>query len=195
MSTPTASGRRILDALEDGPVGADRARGPVRRGDQPDQSSGPSPAGRRPSGGGARSRRRPGAGVPSINPHPQSRQSLAVAGSRRASADCCKPPTSRGDLLPHRVGDDLDRAAMARVCGAFETDVAEGCYQPTQSHEIDIPKPAGGQRPGRSPSAGRQARLRGAGRAVPSGDRSEPRLGSGGAVAPRPAKRQAVGEA
>lgn len=51
------------------------------------------------------------------------------------------------DLLPHRVGDDLDRAAMARVCSAFETDVAEGRYQPTQSHEIDIPKPAGGQRP------------------------------------------------
>ena len=51
------------------------------------------------------------------------------------------------DLLPHRVGDDLDRAAMARVCSAFETDVAEGCYQPTPSHEIDIPKASGGQRP------------------------------------------------
>ena len=51
------------------------------------------------------------------------------------------------DLLPHRVGDDLDRAAMQQVCGAFEVDLAEGRYQPTQSHEIDIPKPAGGQRP------------------------------------------------
>ena len=36
---------------------------------------------------------------------------------------------------------------MAQVCGAFEADVASGYYQPTQSHEIDIPKPAGGQRP------------------------------------------------
>ena len=51
------------------------------------------------------------------------------------------------DLLPHRVGDDLDRAAMRQVCRAFETDLAEGRYRPTQSHEIDIPKPAGGQRP------------------------------------------------
>ena len=51
------------------------------------------------------------------------------------------------DLLPHRVGDDLDRAAMAQVCGAFEADLTSGRYQPTQSHEIDIPKPAGGQRP------------------------------------------------
>ena len=51
------------------------------------------------------------------------------------------------DLLPHRVGDDLDHAAIARVCGAFESDVAEGRYRPTQSHEIDVPKLAGGQRP------------------------------------------------
>lgn len=51
------------------------------------------------------------------------------------------------DLLPHRVGDDLGRTAMARVCDAFDADVASGRYQPTQSHEIDIPKPAGGQRP------------------------------------------------
>ena len=51
------------------------------------------------------------------------------------------------DLLPHRVGDDLGRAAMAKVCSAFEKDLASGRYQPTQSHEIDIPKPAGGQRP------------------------------------------------
>lgn len=51
------------------------------------------------------------------------------------------------DMLPHRVGDDLNRAAMAQVCGAFGADVASGRYQPTQSHEIDIPKPAGGQRP------------------------------------------------
>lgn len=51
------------------------------------------------------------------------------------------------DLLPHRVGDDLDRAAMAKVCDAFGADLAAGHYQPTPSHEIDIPKPAGGQRP------------------------------------------------
>ena len=51
------------------------------------------------------------------------------------------------DLLPHRVGDDLDRVAMAKVCDAFGADLATGRYQPTPSHEIDIPKPAGGQRP------------------------------------------------
>jgi len=51
------------------------------------------------------------------------------------------------DLLPHRVGDDLDRVAMAKVCDAFGADLAAGRYQPTPSHEIDIPKPAGGQRP------------------------------------------------
>lgn len=51
------------------------------------------------------------------------------------------------DLLPCRVGDDLDSAAMERVCGAFAEDLAEGCYQPTPTHEIDVPKPTGGQRP------------------------------------------------
>ena len=51
------------------------------------------------------------------------------------------------DLLPHRVGDDLDSVAMARVCAAFREDLIAGRYQPTQSHEIDIPKRVGGQRP------------------------------------------------
>ncbi len=36
---------------------------------------------------------------------------------------------------------------MAKVCDVFGADLAAGSYQPTPSHEIDIPKPAGGQRP------------------------------------------------
>ena len=51
------------------------------------------------------------------------------------------------DLLPCRVGDDLDRAGMQRVGAAFAEDLAEGSYRPTPTYEIDVPKPAGGQRP------------------------------------------------
>ena len=51
------------------------------------------------------------------------------------------------DLLPHRVGDELDCTALAKVSRAFENDLAEGRYEPTRSHEVDVPKPTGGQRP------------------------------------------------
>ena len=51
------------------------------------------------------------------------------------------------DLLPGRVGDDLSRAAMATVCSAFRDDLESGRYRPTPVHEVEIPKPGGGERP------------------------------------------------
>ena len=51
------------------------------------------------------------------------------------------------DLLPGRVGDDLSRAGMARVCAAFREDIESGRFEPTPVHEVFVPKTGGGERP------------------------------------------------